>query len=62
MRSIEHGNLASAKTLKLIEERGVFLVPTQYMLLDALDNLDNDAYWKGKAPAERAKFTSCATA
>ncbi|MYS36771.1 tryptophan 2-monooxygenase [Streptomyces sp. KhCrAH-43] len=57
VRSVEHGNLASAKTLKLIEERGVFLVPTQFLVLDALDNLDNDAYWSGKDPAERVKFT-----
>ncbi|MFD7560803.1 amidohydrolase family protein, partial [Streptomyces sp. NPDC059835] len=57
VRSVDHGNLASAETLKMIEERGVFLVPTQFAVLDALDNLDNDAYWKGKDPAERRKFT-----
>jgi tryptophan 2-monooxygenase len=60
VRSIEHGNLASARTLSLMEERGVFLVPTQFMVVDALDHLDDDTYWQGKHPAEREKFTRCA--
>ncbi|GAA2357202.1 amidohydrolase family protein [Dactylosporangium salmoneum] len=55
-RSIEHGNLASAETLSLMQRRGVFLVPTQYMVLDALDHLDDEDYWLGKDPAEREKF------
>ncbi|AQA14996.1 amidohydrolase [Streptomyces malaysiensis subsp. malaysiensis] len=57
VRSIEHGNLASASTLAQMTERGVFLVPTQFMVLDALDHLDDDSYWEGKDPAERVKFT-----
>lgn len=56
VRSIEHGNLASAQTLNLMQQRGVFLVPTQMMVIDAIDNLDNDTYWQGKDPAEREKF------
>ncbi|MFG2041745.1 amidohydrolase family protein [Dactylosporangium sp. NPDC048998] len=56
VRSIEHGNLASAETLSLMQRRGVFLVPTQFMVLDALDHLDDDDYWRGKDPAEREKF------
>ncbi|NJC71329.1 amidohydrolase family protein [Planosporangium thailandense] len=56
VRSIEHGNLASAETLSLMQQRGVFLVPTQFMVLDALDHLDDEDYWQGKDPAEREKF------
>lgn len=56
VRSIEHGNLASAETLSRMQQRGVFLVPTQFMVLDALDHLDDDTYWQGKDPAEREKF------
>ncbi|MFF5229763.1 amidohydrolase family protein [Dactylosporangium sp. NPDC000521] len=56
VRSIEHGNLASAETLALMQGRGVFLVPTQFMVSDALEHLDDDEYWLGKDPAERAKF------
>ncbi|MFE2508315.1 amidohydrolase family protein [Streptomyces naganishii] len=56
VRSIEHGNLASSETLSLMQQRGVFLVPTQFMVLDALDHLDDESYWQGKDPAERTKF------
>lgn len=56
VRSIEHGNLASAETLSLMQRREVFLVPTQFMVSDALEHLDDDGYWSGKDPAERAKF------
>lgn len=56
VRSIEHGNLASAETLSLMQRRGVFLVPTQFMVVDALDHLDDEDYWRGKDPAEREKF------
>lgn len=57
VRSIEHGNLASAATLKSMEQQGVFLVPTQYMVIDAVNHLDDDTYWVGKSPAERKKFS-----
>ncbi|MEV0690753.1 amidohydrolase family protein [Streptomyces sp. NPDC050388] len=56
VRSVEHGNLASAETLSLMQRQGVFLVPTQFMVVDALDHLDDDDYWQGKDPAEREKF------
>jgi imidazolonepropionase-like amidohydrolase len=57
VRSIEHGNLASAKTLEMMAQRGVFLIPTQFMVLDALNHLGDDSYWLGKSPAERDKFS-----
>ncbi len=33
VRSIEHGNLASPETLTMMQDAGVFLVPTQYAIL-----------------------------
>ncbi len=56
VRSIEHGNLASAQTLETMEQRQVFLVPTQFMVFDAVNHLGDDEYWRGKSPAEREKF------
>jgi imidazolonepropionase-like amidohydrolase len=45
VRSIEHGNLASADTLKMMEDAGVFLVPTQYTILTGARRDENDAVW-----------------
>jgi tryptophan 2-monooxygenase len=39
-----------------MQQRGVFLVPTQFMVFDAVNHLDDDGYWVGKSPAERKKF------
>src|ERR1700759_858829 len=33
VRSIEHGNLASAQTLRMMQDEGGFVVPTQYTVL-----------------------------
>jgi imidazolonepropionase-like amidohydrolase len=49
VRSIEHGNLASAQTLATMQQRGVYLVPTQFMVADALDHLDDETYWQGRS-------------
>ncbi|BCJ37036.1 Xaa-Pro dipeptidase [Actinocatenispora thailandica] len=56
VRSIDHGNLISADGLAMIEDAGVFLVPTQYVVLSDLRNLDNDEHWQGRPPYKRAKF------
>lgn len=56
VRSIEHGDLASAQTLSMMQQRGVYLVPTQLMVIDAVNHLGDDTYWQGKDPAEREKF------
>ncbi|RAJ39984.1 tryptophan 2-monooxygenase [Kitasatospora sp. SolWspMP-SS2h] len=56
VRSIDHGNLASAATLRLMAERGVFLVPTQYTVLTSARLVDDDAHWAGKPPHKRSKF------
>ena len=42
--SIEHGSLASAEDLALMEKNGIFLVPTQYTILHDLDQLADPKY------------------
>ncbi|MFD0560053.1 imidazolonepropionase-like amidohydrolase [Stackebrandtia endophytica] len=56
VRSIEHGNLASPQTLKLMVEKGVFLVPTQFTVLEDARRVDDDDYWAGRPAYKRAKF------
>jgi imidazolonepropionase-like amidohydrolase len=46
VRSVEHGGMASKETLALIEERGVYLIPTQYTGVRAARFADDDAYWE----------------
>lgn len=46
VRSIEHGNLASAETLRMMEDAGVFLVPTQYAILSGAQRGDDDPLWE----------------
>jgi imidazolonepropionase-like amidohydrolase len=45
VRSIEHGNLASAETLRMMEDDGVFLVPTQYAILSGARRGEDDPRW-----------------
>lgn len=45
VRSVEHGNLASAETLRMMEDAGVFLVPTQYAILSGAQRGDDDPMW-----------------
>lgn len=61
VRSIEHGNLASAETLQLMEQEGVFIVPTQYTVLAKARNANNDAYWKNRSPWQHAKYQKYAS-
>lgn len=61
VRSIEHGNLASANTLARMEKQGVFLVPTQLAVLENAKNIDNDAYWQGQPVYKRAKYKKYAS-
>ncbi|MFF2820917.1 amidohydrolase family protein [Kitasatospora cineracea] len=56
VRSIDHGNLAGAATLRLMAERGVFLVPTQYTVLTSARTVDDDAHWAGRPAHKRDKF------
>jgi imidazolonepropionase-like amidohydrolase len=45
VHSIEHGNLASAETLRMMEDAGVFMVPTQYTILSGARRGDDDPLW-----------------
>lgn len=54
--SIEHGNLASAQTLQLMEQKGIYIVPTQYTVLEKARNANNDAYWQNRSPWQHAKY------
>lgn len=44
VNSIEHGSLASAEDLSLMEKKNIFLVPTQYAILHDLDQLSDPKY------------------
>ncbi|MGH3562832.1 MAG: amidohydrolase family protein, partial [Mycobacterium sp.] len=56
VRSIEHGNLASAETLRMMEDAGVFLVPTQYAILSSTRRADDDPFWAAVPEHARRKF------
>ncbi|MYX43618.1 amidohydrolase family protein [Streptomyces sp. SID89] len=56
VRSIEHGNLATAETLQMMMDKGVYLVPTQFTVLDDARHADDDAFWKGQPVYKRRKF------
>jgi imidazolonepropionase-like amidohydrolase len=45
VRSIEHGNLASAETLHMMQDAGVFMVPTQYTILSGARRDEGDSVW-----------------
>jgi imidazolonepropionase-like amidohydrolase len=55
VRSIEHGNLASAEALRMIEDYGVFLVPTQYPILSGARRADDDPLWASAPEYARRK-------
>ncbi|MCX6691022.1 MAG: amidohydrolase family protein [Methanoregula sp.] len=45
VRSVEHGSMASTETLRLMEEKGVYIVPTQIMATRPARLAEDDA-WK----------------
>jgi imidazolonepropionase-like amidohydrolase len=45
VRSIEHGNLASAETLRMMEDAGVFMVPTQYAIVSGARRGEDHPMW-----------------
>lgn len=56
VRSIEHGNLASAETLRMMQDHGVFMVPTQYTILSGARRDQNDALWAALPEHSRRKM------
>ncbi|OHV00347.1 metal-dependent hydrolase family protein [Mycobacterium talmoniae] len=55
VRSIEHGNLASAETLRMMEDADVFLVPTQYAILSGARRTPEDPLWAAAPDYVRRK-------
>lgn len=45
VRSIEHGNLASPETLRMMTDAGVFMVPTQYTIMSGARGDENGPMW-----------------
>jgi imidazolonepropionase-like amidohydrolase len=56
VRSIEHGNLASPVTLRMMQDAGVFMVPTQYAILSDARQDDDDPNWFALPEHARRKF------
>ena len=56
VRSIEHGNLASAQTLRMMQDAGVFMVPTQYAILSKARCGDDDPVWAAFPEHTRRKM------
>jgi imidazolonepropionase-like amidohydrolase len=56
VRSIEHGNLASAETLRMMEDAGVYLVPTQYTILSGARQGEDDPLWATLPEHSRRKM------
>ena len=57
VRSIEHGNLASAETLRMMTDAEVFVVPTQYTILSkARGDESGDAVWAALPEHSRRKL------
>jgi len=55
VRSVEHGDLASAETLRMISENGVYLVPTQYAVLSRARRNEDDPFWAAVPEYARRK-------
>lgn len=64
VRSVEHGSMASLDTLKLMETRGVYLVPTQIAVVRQARLIDDDAFWEAanEPPHVRVKYRRHAAA
>lgn len=58
VRGIEHGNLASKDTLAIMEDKGIYLVPTQLAVIRQARLIDDDAFWTAanKPPYVRRKY------
>ena len=56
VRSIEHGNLASPETMRMMQDEGVFMVPTQYTILSGARSGDGDPKWAAMPEHSRRKM------
>jgi imidazolonepropionase-like amidohydrolase len=56
VRSIEHGNLASLEALHMMQDAGVFMVPTQYTILSGALRGEDDPKWAAMPEHSRRKM------
>lgn len=56
VRSVEHGGLARPETLAEMAERGTYVVPTQGIVFQAVEHLDDDDFWQERSQRAREKF------
>jgi imidazolonepropionase-like amidohydrolase len=56
VRSVEHGNLASPATLRMMQDAGVFMVPTQYTILSGARQGEDDPLWATLPEHSRRKM------
>jgi len=56
VRSVEHGNLASPTTLRMMQDAGVFMVPTQYTILAGAHQGEDDPLWAALPEYSRRKM------
>jgi tryptophan 2-monooxygenase len=56
VRSIEHGNLASPETMRMMQDAAVFMVPTQYTILSGARRDEGDALWAALPEHSRRKM------
>jgi len=56
VRSIEHGNLASPETMRMMQDTGVFMVPTQYTILSGARRGEDDPLWAALPEHSRRKL------
>jgi tryptophan 2-monooxygenase len=56
VRSIEHGNLASPETMRMMQDAAVFMVPTQYTILSGARRDEGDALWAALPEHSRRKL------
>jgi imidazolonepropionase-like amidohydrolase len=56
VRSVEHGNLASPATLQMMTDAGVYMVPTQYVIVSKARHGDDDPNFAALPEHARRKF------
>ena len=56
VRSVEHGSMVTSETLRLIEENGVFVVPTQFTSVRTARFAEDEAYWKSSGMTPHCKI------
>ncbi len=56
VRSIEHGNLATPATLRMMQDAGVFMVPTQYTIVSGARQGEDDPLWATLPEHSRRKM------